>query len=487
MKRYILLQAFILLSGIVMADDLEINGIHYILHESDKIAEVTCYTYSGSISIPETVTYNDVEYNITKIGRGAFEDCSELTSVEMPEKLTSIGAYAFRNCTGITSISIPQSVTTIERYAFEGCNKLTSVNIKDLASWCKINFGNIYANPLIYAHRLYIDGKEATNIVIPSDIKTIPYSTFYGCSSLITVTLPPDLQSINDYAFRDCISLKSISIPNSVTEIGIGVFKGCSNLTSVTLPNNLVEIGLEAFRDCSNLTSISIPDCVHIINNFAFSGCSSLSSVHITNLAKWCDIKFSDTFSNPLSIAHHLFINGVEVTDLELADGITHIRDYTFSGCHGLKSVVIPKSVKKIGSFSFNNCCEMTSVTIPDNVQAIESCAFADCTKLTSVTIPDSITTIESAVFYGCTSLNSVIIGKKVSSIGFQAFEGCKNLNTIKILPLTPPSVNDYSFDDYNKTLLVPEESLSLYTNTDPWKNFSTIIPYNDEGTTCIK
>ena len=67
--------------------------------------------------------------NLQTIGRNAFYDCSNLTSINIPNSVTTIGESSFENCSVLTSINIPSSVTTIENYAFRNCSNLTNVNI----------------------------------------------------------------------------------------------------------------------------------------------------------------------------------------------------------------------------------------------------------------------------------------------------------------------------------------------------------------------
>lgn len=87
------------------------------------------YALTGSLEIPNTVTYNGTTYSVTSIGDDAFRNCSGLTSVTIPNSVTSIGHEAFRICSGLTSVTIPNSVTSIGSSAFYGCSGLTSVTI----------------------------------------------------------------------------------------------------------------------------------------------------------------------------------------------------------------------------------------------------------------------------------------------------------------------------------------------------------------------
>ena len=204
MKKILSLILLALLPLVANADAVEINGIFYNLDNDVKTAEVTRNPnkYSDAINIPASVTYEGNEFSVT-----------------------SIGYYAFQSCSGLTSVTIPNSVTSIGDWAFESCSGMEKVIVPDIAAWCSISFNS---NPLYYAHHLYSDEKtEITNLVIPDGVT-----------------------SISNYAFNGCTSLTSVAIPNSVTSLGDGAFYGCSGLTSVTIPNSVTSIGESAFRDC---------------------------------------------------------------------------------------------------------------------------------------------------------------------------------------------------------------------------------------------
>ena len=96
MKKTLLLLVALITATIAFAS-VEINGIYYILNDSNQTAEVTSgiNKYSGDITIPEKVTYNATEYNVTSIGDMAFWSCSSLTSITIPNSVTSIGDRAF--------------------------------------------------------------------------------------------------------------------------------------------------------------------------------------------------------------------------------------------------------------------------------------------------------------------------------------------------------------------------------------------------------
>ena len=122
MKK-LLLFLFMLVPLVASADPVEIDGIWYNLIPKAKKAEVTSGTikYTGNVVILENVVYDGVSYSVSSIGNSAFQGCSRLTSIIIPNNVTSIGNNAFDGCSGLTSITIPNGVTFIGSVAFADC------------------------------------------------------------------------------------------------------------------------------------------------------------------------------------------------------------------------------------------------------------------------------------------------------------------------------------------------------------------------------
>lgn len=290
MKQTLLSFLLALLPIVASADAVEIDGIYYNLVSKAKKAEVTTNPnkYTGDVVIPKSVTYADVEYSVTSIGKSAFSECSGLTSVFIPNSVTAIGSFVFSGSSGLTSVTIPNSVTAIGESAFYGCSGLTSVTI-------------------------------------PNSVTSIEKATFYGCSGLTSVTIPNSVTSIGSSAFHGCRGLTSATIPNSVTSIGSYAFRDCSSLTSMTIPNSVTAIDEYAFQYCSGLTSVTIPNSVTYIGSYAFSFCSGLTSVSIPN--------------SVYTIAIGAFKNCSGLTTITLGSGVASILEKAFASCPELTDV----------------------------------------------------------------------------------------------------------------------------------------------------
>ncbi|MBQ3606465.1 MAG: leucine-rich repeat domain-containing protein [Muribaculaceae bacterium] len=425
------------------------NGILYLNN--------CCLGYKGNAPTGK----QSIKEGTRLISGAAFQDCTNLTSVSIPNSVTSIGASTFQGCTGLTSISIPNSVTSIGASTFQGCTGLTSISIPNSVT-------SIGASTFQGCTGL-------TSISIPDSIAYIGQHVFQGCTNLTDITIANSVTKIGYRAFSDCVSLTSITIPDSVAEISSEAFKGCTGLTTINfnaqnctsmggdsdpvfygcdalntinIGNNVETIPSYAFQGCTGLTSITIPNSVTLIGSEAFSGCTGLTTVNLN--AENCSSMgtyYSSVFNgckalntinignNVKRIPNYAFCGCTSLTLITIPNSVTVIGSSAFSSCTGLTTITIPNSVTSIGTGAFSSCSGLTEITIPNSVTTIGYDAFRDCTGLKSITIPDSVTEVGQGAFYNCTSLTIVNFNAENCTTTWNgaAFYGCETLKTINI------------------------------------------------------
>lgn len=298
-----------LLPMVANADAVEINGIFYNLIAKLKEAEVTSNPnkYQGSVIIPESISYDGTDYMVNSIGFGAFNNCRELTSVDIPNSIKSIGISAFNYCLNLESVNIPNNVTNIGNSAFSYCKKLSSVIIpnsvtslgedsfRECSSLTKVSIGNGVTKIESYT---FGSCTALISVDIPNSVKTISSSAFNCCKSLASLVIPNSVTSIGDYAFNFCTALTSIIIPDSITYISSGMFAHCSGLSSVTIPNSVTHISNSAFEGCSGLSTIDIGSGVEGISSSAFASCPNLTDVfcHAKDVPVTSNTAFQDSY-----------------------------------------------------------------------------------------------------------------------------------------------------------------------------------------------
>ena len=453
---------------------------------TDASANPLCWAHSLYIN-DELVTNAKINVAI-RIGDYAFINNTSLESITIGRKVESIGEYSFDCCKceiiiegGLMeigsfafsnyrgeSITIPDSVTIFDEDAFISCENLKKINyIGGIGSWCQINFANESANPLYYAHNLYLDGVLLTEAKMDTAYKVKDY-VFAGCTSLEKAVIGNSATDIGQGAFAGCAGLTSVTIGNSVTSIGSGAFKNsaCEIIwgnnptiteigagafseykgTSITIPDSVTSIGSSAFSGCRNLTSVTIGNGVTSIGNSAFYNCGSLKYNEYDNAyylgndnnkyvalikAKNNEIASVSINSGTKIIWTSAFYNCSSLTSIIIPDNVTSIGDHAFYNCRGLTSVTIGNSVANIGERTFCSCTSLASIIIGNNVKSIGYEAFYGCSELKSVTIPESVTSIGDYAFYACRGLTSITIGNGVTSIGYRAFDYCSSLTSV--------------------------------------------------------
>ncbi len=226
MKKQLLLLLCLLSFSISQAQTFNDGVLEYTVISGTNVSvkkyNNVCPT--GNLIIPNTVTDNSITYTITEIESNAFNACSGLTSLNIPNSVTYIGAQAFNTCSGLTSLNIPNSVTSIESAAFRYCSGLTSLSI-------------------------------------PNSVTSIESAAFAHCSGLISLSIPNSITAIGNSAFYYCSNLTSLSIPNSVTSIGNNAFDNCNGLTNVMVDwSTPLVVPTDVFQNVNiNMIPLTVP------------------------------------------------------------------------------------------------------------------------------------------------------------------------------------------------------------------------------------
>ena len=290
--------------------------------------------YAGDFAYKIIGDYSDKSLSF-KNGTNAINDDfltynDTVESINIPESVANIGVSAFEGCSALKTVTIPDSCG-VQAMAFYGCSSLTDINYNETAVWTAPSAfvetawynsqpdGIVYHGTAACAYK----GDFAATETVKDGTTIIVDGLFYGDEVLTSINLPDSVEYIGNMAFEDCINLKKISLPKSLYTLCDETFLGCESLESVEL-SEVVNIGVSAFAHCTSLKSIVIPESVEFgIDDSAFLNCTSLQKVTV---------------------------NG----------NIQQIGSAVFMNCENLKSINIPKSVESIGNDVFEFCDNVT-------------------------------------------------------------------------------------------------------------------------------
>lgn len=341
------------------------------------------------------------------IGESAFEGCSQIASLTLPDNTIRVNPYAFKGCTAMKSLALGKNTLVIDKGSFSGCTGLTEVKFNDV-------------------------------------LQSIGGGAFEKCSSLATVSdLPESLcdwvavdastgYGFGNAVFANCTSLVNLVLPSSLTKVPKELCVGCSSLASISLGGNIDTVCKAAFMGCTNLQEISLADSVTIIEDDAFNGCSKLKKVIVEECSSVGNMAYANctTLSKVRLIADTygtgVFSGCTSLTSAEInAAGLSELPAETFSGCVKLNDFGDTDftKIKIVGAFAFSGCSALTGVNIP-NAVIVEDSAFKDCTSLKK--IMDKAISVQdygASCFQNCSSLTQTV-NSKASTVGASAFEG---------------------------------------------------------------
>lgn len=494
-------------------------------HITDSINNKVCVTSpalrwfgftkpSGDLSIPESVNHNGVTYLVTGIGaepnwnNGAFQTCSGLTSVSIPNSVTFIGNFAFSSCIGLTSVTIPNSVTWIGEEAFSYVSMIyysgtANLPLELTGALCingyiedSLYYTSIRKDTLCAAHR------QIVNAVIPNSVKIIRAGAFYACSRLSSFSIPDSVSTIGYRTFRGCKSLTLISITNSITSIEKEAFYNCG-ITELVIPPSVSFIGRDAFsqnplkkitlnsnkckcnRDGhlvdfryseiagnSPLETVIIGENVDTVRAYSFSDCSSLSKLVLSNStsvlennAFWnCDeldtiiinssVEFNNAFENCDSIST-LYYNVPQLNSMEIN---SYKRIFS-----NINSLHIGNDVITIPYTLFEKKQLLNTIYLdPDSNQitSIGVNAFNGCNNMAGHIVVPHITSLGDGAFSGCSMISSVELGNGLSAIGDTVFKGCDHMTNVT-LGRGVQSIADNAFEGCTEIRLLTSRALN--------------------------
>lgn len=420
---------------------------------------------------------NDLSMNV---GNMAFKNCFSLNSVGFLDQTTRVGKEAFKS-TNLNAARLP-NVEQLGKNAFADCGNLTSIELpfigKDRNSLknatylfgrnCEITYITLTDCDVVYKG-MFKGMRELVSVSFDKNVEAIEARAFSGCENLEQIDLE-GVHTIGNYAFLNCVSLKINELPQTVVAIGKGAFKNCNSIETLNIKGDLVELGKEAFRNmdqcksvvfnenisidsisddlfrgCKALTYTNIIELVSNIGNDAFRGCSTLDNIVLGSnietlgrrIFKNCDnlksvtIAFSGSERNNPKPLRYLFGNNNNIQTLHIEEENV-VYSNMFNGMKKIVSVTFGQNVDVIEKGAFRGCVDLEYIDL-DGVKKIEKNAFRNCTSLRLTTLPSTLVSIGKSAFKNCDKVLSLKFGENIEEIGDKAFMGCSALQEVDL------------------------------------------------------
>lgn len=424
-----------------------------------------------------TITYANEYANPLYVAKHLYvsNDEMEVTEVTVPDIGTTINPYTFAGGEGITSVNIPNVINRIETKAFLGCKKLKRAIFASVNALCQTSFADKEANPLYYAHHLYLNGSEAEvyTIEIPSGVTNISKAAFAGANEIMKVVIPASVTSIGEDAFMNFGKHLTVDYPSNDALTYIEYGNSYSNPISiaeifsvngqeVTSVEFNSDVHPYALAGAKWLEQVRLSSDVSTIGESAFNGCTKLEDVIIS--------------ADLLAIGQDAFKGCSKLSNISLPATLQSIGKGAFRDCSSLESIIIPSSVTSLGAESFLRCYKLKKADIQAQVNTIPNSMFQECGVLYDVTLSDKVERIEGSAFISCHSLTGLPKGGKLAQILDYAFSGCKGLVELH-LPTTIEVVGQHAFANCpNLTdLIIPQEVSGLIIRSNAFASTNNL------------
>ena len=312
--------------------------VWYLNHDGSYVSIYSSeFPYKQSeITIPESITLYLKDYTTYSLTP---KDGYEKTTLTV----AGIGDYCFRGARNLEQLTIPNTIAEVGMEAFEDALNLKSLDIPESV---------IHVGWLAFARAGFEE------ITLPaSQSQWESDAAFQECKNLRKAVFKKGNTSIQDRIFFGCEALRVVEIPDGVLEIGAGAFAGCSALQNLHLPDGLLTIRNRTFRGCP-LRELEIPATVKEIEPAAFLA-TAFTKLKVDKNNTVFDSRDNcnaviRTKDNTLLAA----CNGTFIPET-----VDSIAEEAFSELYGLRSVTLPKNLKKIAYGAFMNCDNLTVIT----------------------------------------------------------------------------------------------------------------------------
>lgn len=409
-------------------ETVTLDYITYNIYD-DYAVLVSCdNSVSGKVVIPDKVG----DKPVTIIETNSFKNCTNFSTVIIPNTVTRINKYAFYGC-NMTFLTIGESVEVIEDGAFADCKSLCEIIIPDNVKM----LGSIIKNGTISSDCGVFSGcTSAKSIEIGNGVEVIGDNCFKGCSYTSNWTVGQNVLEIGNCAFYNC-TIQSFIFPDNVTYVGSYAFSNCSNLYSVSLNNKLCVLSEKLFSG-TKITNLVIPKSVSVIKEGILS---SNKDVEITILNPDCSIPASGyVFA---SNSKNVTIRGYKDST---ADVYAKRYDCKFeSVTDSYAEVVIDSDVSSDTDYMFKfkkqaDCVQITDVTIFNNIKTLEVPSHIDELPVTYIELKnvenvDSLIVADNMENYGITLTNCSFKNMQLDMDNLTTFNisGCDNINTLNL------------------------------------------------------
>lgn len=401
--------------------DIEVDGLTYYLSYADNEAYLVDGSMAvGDVVIPEEIVYEGDIFKVTKITRKGFYQNVNITGIKIGDNVKRIDSNMFNGCVNLSNVDISNSVEYFGQSCFAGCNKLTSI---------------IFTNETASLDRnIFSNCENLETIVLPKKLVVLGNSMFSNCTKLKKIELPETLTEIGDFAFFGCTSLQEIILGENITKVGYYIISNCTALKTITFNAKNYDIS-GAFSDqillngCTSLEEIRIGNGVLSLPNFRFD--ESVEKLKLSfNSENNCSINFRNI-----------------ITELEIGDNVTDVKDYMFIESGKLVKLTISNNVKTLGKSSFYQCANLEQVILGDGLERIDEYAFSGCSKLKNIDFGKNLISIGNNSFSECSSLVAVKWNNDLKSIGDYAFSNCSSLENLEVIDCLE-QIGQYSFNN---------------------------------------